>query len=105
MIKATKATKARLKNEDFTPRVRIATLLDHIVKLAGICEESGIQEDSKAFYIDKGLYYNCFADEVNLFRGLESKYPNLINTTLTHGLKEIIIPDINRLVKEMLKNR
>ncbi len=105
MIKATKATKQRLQKEDFTPRVRVSTLLEHIVRLADNCEIFGVQENSRAFYTNECLYYKCSYDETALFRGLQSKYPNLIQTTLTHGLNEIIIPDINKLVKEMLTNR
>jgi hypothetical protein len=105
MIKATKTTKNRLKNEDFSPRVRIATLLEHIIKLAEVCELSGIQKDDRAYYTNDCLYYLCCQDEVNLFRGLKSRYPNLIEATLTYGLNEIVIPDINKLVKAMLLDR
>jgi hypothetical protein len=99
MVKATKVTKNRLTNEDFTPRVRVATLLEFIVKMAN----SGV--DDRAYYTNDCLYYRCYRNEVDLFRGLESKYPNLVHTTLTHGLNEIVIPDINKLVIEMLINR
>lgn len=99
MVKATKATIKRLKSEDFTPRVRISTLLEYIVRIAGY----GYSD--KAFYTNDCLYYNCYPDETALFRGLQSKYPSLIETTLTHGLNEVVIPDINKLVKEMLNNR
>jgi len=105
MVKATKATKAKLAKEDFSPRVRISTLLEYIVKAADAAEISGIQSDTRAFYTDTGIYYSCYPDEVSLFRGLGSKYPQLVSTTLTYGLNEIIIPDINKLVKEMLLNR
>jgi hypothetical protein len=102
MKKATKATKQRLQKEDFSPRVRISTILEYIVREADRAE---YETETKAFYSESGLYYRCNLDEVNLFRGLQSKYPDFIQTTLTHGLNEIIIPDINKLVKEMLINR
>ena len=98
MAKATKATKKRLANEDFTPRVRVSTLLECIVRLAEA-------ESAEAFYANDCLCYSCYQHEANLFRGLESKYPKLIHTTLTHGLNEIKIPDINKLVKAMLADR
>ena len=99
MVKATKATIKRLRDEDFTPRVRVATLLEHIVRMAG-------QEyHDRASYTENCLYYKCYTDEAPLFRGLKSKYPLLIETTLTHGLNEVVIPDINKLVKAMLNDR
>jgi hypothetical protein len=61
------------------------------------------QDDcSKGFYTDDSLYIKAAHWEKPYFRGLESKYPNLIRTTLTHGLNEVVIPDINKLVKAML---
>jgi hypothetical protein len=102
MVKATKATKKRLATEDFTPRVRHATLLEHIVRIAG---EEGCRGTGSACYTDHGLYYLCYSDEAPYFRGLQTKYPSLIETTLTHGNNEIKIPDINKLVNAMLANR
>jgi len=100
MIKATKATKNRLHNEDFTPRVQMSTLLEYIVRIADS------ESSDTAFYTPRGLYYGVENDrEANLFAGLASKYPKLIEATLTHGLNQILIPDINKLVKAMLNNR
>lgn len=100
MSKATKATKNRLATCDFTPRVRIATLLEYIVKMADI------EYNNEAFYTENNsLYYKCHEDEKPLFRGLQSKYPNYVETTLMYGLNEVVITDINKLVKAMLNNR
>lgn len=99
MVRTSKVTKHKLAKEDFSPRVRVSTTLEHIVRMA----DCGC--DDRAFYTDACLYYLCYSDEANLFRGLESKYPGLICTTLTYGLNEIVIPDINKLVKAMLLYR
>ena len=103
MVKATKVTKKRLATEDFTPYVRLSTLIEAIVKQAEQVEKGW--ECGKASYTDDGLFYLCYEDEKPLFRGFETRYPKLIKTTLTHGLNQIIIPDVNKMVKTMLHRK
>lgn len=108
MVKATKATKQRLKKikstlaEILLERIEIA---DNIVD----CINDGFtltQDDcSKGFYTNDSLYIKAKPWEQPYFRGFETKYPNLIRTTLTHGNNEIVIHDINKMVKAMLTNR
>jgi len=105
MIKATKATKKRLTTEDFTPYVRLSTLIESIIKEAERVERHGEETDFRACYTDRGLFYKCYEDEKPLFRGFESRYPELIETTLTHGLNQIKIPDVNKFVKVMLQRK
>jgi len=103
MIKATKATKKRLATEDFTPYVRLSTLIEAIIKQAEQVEKGW--ECDRALYTDTGLFYQCYEDEKPLFRGFETRYPKLIETTLTHGLNQIKIPDVNKFVKVMLQRK
>lgn len=109
MVKATKATKNRLKKmknntlaEILIERIEIAeNILD--------CLHDGLtltkDDYSKGFYTENHLYIKAINWEKPYFRGFETKHPNLIQTTLTHGNNEIIIPDINKFVKAMLLNK
>jgi hypothetical protein len=108
MVKATKATKQRLKtikntiSEILIKRVEIA---DNIID----CLNDGFtltkDDYSEGFYTNDCLYIKAKPWEKPYFRGLQTRYPALIQTTLTHSNNEIIIPDINKLVKAMLINR
>lgn len=108
MIKATKATKQRLKKinntlaEILLERIEIAENITDCIKDGFTLTED---DYSKGFYTDDCLYLKVKHWEKPYFRGFESKYPSLIKTTLTHGLNEVIIPDINKLVKAMLFNK
>lgn len=106
MVKATKATKQRLKKVQSTlaeiliERIEIAENIDH-------CINDGLtltkDDYSKGFYTDNHLYIKAQPWEKRYFSGFGTKYPRLIQTTLTHGNNEIIIPDINKMVKAMLQ--
>lgn len=103
MTKATKTTRKRLATEDFTPYVRLSTLIETIINQAEQVENGWAYD--RAIYTDDGLFYQCYENEKPLFRGFETRYPKLIETTLTHGLNQIKIPDVNKFVKTMLQRK
>jgi len=107
MVKATKATIQRLKKIKST---LAEILLERIEKANNIqdCINDGFtltQDDfGKGWYSNDCLYIKADEWEKPYFRGFETKCPNLIRTTLTHGNNEIIIHDINKMAKAMLKD-
>ena len=108
MVKATKATTQRLKKIKST----LAEILLERIEIANNIEDcindgfTLTKDDySKGFYTSDDFYIKAEPWEKPYFRGFETKYPNLIKTTLTHGLNEILIPDINKMAKAMLTNR
>lgn len=108
MVKATKATKQRLKKMQNNTIAKILIERIEIAENLADCLRDGftLNEDdcSKGFYTGDSLYIKAASWEKPYFRGFESRYPNLIRTTLTHGFNEIVIPDINKMVKVMLDN-
>lgn len=104
MKKATKVTLKRLETEDFGARTCAATLLEHIVKSANRYEKTGDYNSLfRASYHPDCLYYLASDErEKRILRGLASWNEKLIECTLTHGLNECRILDINKLVKRML---
>lgn len=107
MTKATKATLKRLINAD----TRQGQLLNEIATEAQNVEDlyrdgfTGFEHN--AHYVDcdlSGTYIHYIArgdyDKATL-RGLCSKYPNLIQGSLTNGLGEVCILDINKLSREI----
>ena len=106
MVKATKATKNRLKKminntlaEILIERIEIAENLEDCINDGLVLTKD---DYNKGFYTENHLYIKVAEWEKRYFRGFETKYPKLIQTTLTHGNNEIIIPDINKMVKAML---
>jgi 5'-deoxynucleotidase YfbR-like HD superfamily hydrolase len=103
MVKATKATQKRLENWSEAKFVRAATLLEHTVKSAERFEKTGDPcTIISAFYADDCLYVKADESDKPPFRGLSCRFPRLIETALTHGLNEVRILDVNKLVKAML---
>jgi len=109
MVKATKATKQRLKKMQNNTLAEILIERIEIAENLVDCLRDGFtltrDDCSKGFYTDDSLYIKAKSWEKPYFRGFETRYPNLIRTTLTHGLDEIVIPDINKMAKAMLTNR
>ena len=108
MVKATKATTQRLKKIKSTLSEILLERIEIANNIADCIDEGfTLTEDdySKGFYTSDELYIKAEPWEKPYFRGFESRYPSLIRTTLTHGLNEIIIPDINKMVKAILNNR
>jgi hypothetical protein len=104
MVRATKATQKRLENWEnwtATPYVRQSTLLENVVRRAECCERQG-DPTTGAHYTDDCLYTRAAASEKPLFCGLYTRFPKWIEVTFTHGLNEVRILDINKLVKAMM---
>ena len=105
MVKATQATKNRLKKLDtelskiLLERIEIAENIDS-------CIADGLQltkdDYSKGCYTNDGLYLKVAEWEKKYFRGFHSRHENLIGCTLTLGLNQIEIPDVNKMVKAMI---
>lgn len=109
MVKATKATKNRLKKMQNNTLAEILIERIEIAENIADCLNEGFtltkDDYGKGFYTDDSLYIKAANWEKPHFRGFETKYPNLIRTTLTHGLNEVIIPDVNKFAKAMLINK
>jgi hypothetical protein len=105
MVKATKATKQRLKKIQSTLAEILLERIEISENLAS-CIEDGFKltEDDcgKGFYSNDCLYIKAKPWEKPYFNGFQTRYPSLISTTFTHGLNEVQIPDINKMVKAML---
>jgi hypothetical protein len=104
MVRATKATLKRLedwRNWTATPYVRQSTLLENTIRAAESSERNG-DPVTRAHYTDDCLYVLAEASEKPLFRGLSTRWPKLIEVTFTHGLNEVCILDVNKLVKAMM---
>ena len=103
---ATNVTKNRLKKMQNNTLAEILIERIEIAENIMDCINDGfaLTEDDykKGFYTDDCLYIKAENWEKRYFRGFETKHPDLIQTTLTHGNNEIIIPDINKFVKAML---
>jgi c-di-GMP-related signal transduction protein len=110
MVKATKATRQRLKKLKNINNTLAEILIERIEIAENIeaCINDGFtltQDDySKGFYSNDNLYIKAQPWEKPYFSGFYTKYPSLISTTFTHGLNEVQIPDINKMVKAMLRN-
>lgn len=107
MVKATKATKQRLKKIGST----LAEILLERIEIAdniSDCINDGYRltkdDYEKGFYTDNCLCIKAQHWEKPYFSGFQTRHPDLIQTTLTHGNNEIIIPDINKMTKAMLKD-
>jgi len=107
MVKSTKVTIQRLKKIKSTLAEILLERIESADNIAS-CIADGFtltQDDyGKGWYSDDCLYIKADPWEKPYFRGFETKYPDLIRTTLTHGNNEIIIPDINKMVKAMIIN-
>lgn len=104
MVKATKATKQRLKKMQST----LAEILRERIEIAeniDACINDGFtltrDDYSKGFYSDNCLYIKAQPWEKPYFNGFYTRYPSLISITFTHGLNEVQIPDVNKMVKAM----
>ena len=103
MIKATKATKKRLSNHSGNRFVRACTLLETIIAEAERYERNE-HPDAWAFYTPECLYCKAYETDKPPLRGLHSLFPRMIEVSFTHGLNEVRILDINKLVKAMLND-
>jgi hypothetical protein len=104
MTKATKATKLRLKKMQGTLAEILIERIEIAENIADYLNDGIVPTEddySKGFYADNCLYIKVKSWEKPYFRGFQTRYPSLIQTTLTHGNNEIIIPDINKMVKAM----
>ena len=61
---------------------------------------------SRAFYSCGGLAFRPDKDGIsgNVIRGLQCKYPDLVNYSQTHDLNLAVVRDINKLVNKILEN-
>ncbi|WP_407310462.1 hypothetical protein [Desulfosporosinus sp. SB140] len=109
MVKATKTTKQRLKKMQNNTLAEILIERIEIAENLADCIRNGFkltQDDcSKGFYSNDCLYIKAQPWEKPYFNGFYTRYPSLISTTFTHGLNEVQIPDVNKMVKAMLTNR
>ena len=109
MIKATKATKQRLKNMQNNTLARIVLERVEIAENIVDCLNDGFiltkDDYNEGFYTSNHLYIKVKSWEKPYFRGFETRCPGLIQTTLTHGNNEVIIPDVNKLVKAMFTDK
>jgi len=98
-MKATKATEKRLEKAAWTDE--IAQTLFIAVDAAKYGDEH-----SGTYYVtDDGLLqFKSFVDEhMNIMRGLQGKYPELVTVYNTHDLQYALIHDINKLAKKYFK--
>jgi hypothetical protein len=107
MVKATKATKQRLKKikstlaEILLERIEIAENIEACINDGFILTKD---DYNKGFYSNDHLYIKAQPWEKPYFSGFYTRYPSLISTTFTNGLNEVQIPDINKMVKAMLSD-
>ena len=105
MIKATQATKNRLKKLDTELSKILLERIEIAENIEG-CIADGLtlthDDYNKGYYTNDCLYIKAAEWEKKYFRGFYTRHENLIACTLTLGNNEVTIPDINKMVKAMI---
>jgi len=110
MVKATKTTLKTLQGWKNDKYAKTACILAKTIRYANAVEEllaegAALTADDYryGYYTEDSLYYKAPSYEAGYFSGMYTQWPELIGfTRFLNGVNEVVIPDINKLVKKMV---
>ena len=105
MKTATKATLNRLIKMDTRASRLLKEYVEEANNVEDLINDGFCGFEYNAIYTSYGMYLRVNNDyDKATLRGLHTRFESLVGCTLTHGLNECQIYDINKLVRKMLNS-